>query len=173
MTKKKEIKLLPGQELTTVKKVKLLKTKGSNNLQPMYNEDMLNWLANDPNPNETLDRIKKEGQKAKALSKNNPVKLMKQVMTEQEYQDFWKDLEDLRAYYAIEYKQKKKKIKQSDLAHTYYLPQPVYNANHKYWKTLILEKRFLEHPEFMVVNPDDIEEDKVKQYEDICDATYE
>lgn len=162
MTKKKEIKLLPGQELMTKKTVEFKSDKARNNVQPMYNEAMMSWLMSDPDPNKTLDRIKKEGQKAKALSKNNPVKLMKQVMTEQEYQDFWKDLEDLRAYYAIEYKQKKKKIKQSDLAHTYYLPQPVYNANHKYWKTLILEKRFLEHPEFCVVNPDDIEEDKVK-----------
>lgn len=162
MTKKKEIKLLPGQELMTKKTVKFKSDKARNNVQPMYNEAMMSWLMSDPDPNKTLDRIKKEGQKAKALSKNNPVKLMKQVMTEQEYQDFWKDLEDLRAYYAIEYKQKKKKIKQSDLAHTYYLPQPVYNANHKYWKTLILEKRFLEHPYFCVVNPDDIEEDKVK-----------
>jgi len=159
---KKKIKLKEGQELVTVKKVKLLKTKGSNNLQPMFNEELLTWLANDPNPNETLNKLKKDGQKRAALSKDNPIKLMKQEMTEEDYINFWKDLSDLRAYYAIEYKRKKKKIKQSDLAHTYYLPQLIYNANPKYWKKLITDKRFLEHPEFAVVDPEDIEETKIK-----------
>ena len=155
-------KLKEGQELVTVYKVKKLKVKGSNNLQPMYSEEMAEWLLNDPNPNATLDKLKKDGLKRKALSKDNPVKLMKQEMTEEDYINFWKDISDLRAYYAIEYKRKKKKIKQSDLAHTYYLPQLIYNANHKYWKKLITEKRFLEHPCFMVVDPEDIEETKIK-----------
>ncbi len=142
------------KDVKTVKKVKLLKTKGSNNLQPMFNEDMLNWLANDPDPDKTLNEIKKEQTKMRSLSKHNPIKLMKQEMTEQEYLDFWKDIADLRAYYAIEYK--KKDIKQEDFPQTYHLPQCVYNANAKYWKKVITEKRFLEHPEFMIVNPDDI-----------------
>jgi hypothetical protein len=160
---KKKIKLKEGQELVTVKKVKLLKTKGSNNLQPMYNEELLNWLANDPNPNETLDKIKKEGKRKASLSKNNPVKLMKEEMTEEEYINFWKDLTDLRKYYAIEYFKKGKKIKQDKFPHLYYLPQLVYNANFKYWKKVITEKRYLEHPEFIVVDIRDIEVKPLKK----------
>lgn len=144
-------------EMRTVKRVKLLKTKGSNNLQPMYNEDLLNWLANDPNPNETLDKIKKEGKRKASLSRSNPVKLMKEEMTEEEYINFWKDIIDLRKYYAIEYFKKNKKIKRHTFSHLYYLPQLVYNANAKYWKKLIMDKRYFEHPCFMVVDPDDIE----------------
>lgn len=157
MPKKKNIKLLPGQELTTVRKIKFLKTKGANNLQPMFNEDMANWLLSDPNPNATLDKIKKEGKRKASLSKSNPVKLMKEEMTEEEYINFWKDLTDLRKYYAIEYFKKGKKIKQDKFPHLYYLPQLVYNANFKYWKKLIANKRFLEHPEFLVVDVGDIE----------------
>lgn len=156
----KKIKLKEGQELVTVKKVKLLKTKGSNNLQPMYNEELLNWLANDPNPNETLDKIKKEGKRKSSLSKHNPVKLMKEEMTEEEYINFWKDLTDLRKYYAIEYFKKGKKIKQDKFPHLYYLPQFIYNYNFSYWKKLINNKRFLEHPEFLVVDISDIEDVK-------------
>jgi len=149
------------KELTTVYKVK--KVKGANNLQPMYNDELMTWLLNDPNPNATLDKLKKDGLKRRALSKDNPVKLMKQEMTEEEYCGFWEDLYKLRAYYAIEFTKKGKKIKQSDLAHTYYLPQLIYNANYKYWKKLITEKRFLEHPCFLVVNPNDIIKDKPLQ----------
>lgn len=156
----KKIKLKEGQELVTVKKVKLLKTKGSNNLQPMYNEELLNWLANDPNPNETLDKIKKEGKRKASLSKNNPVKLMKEEMTEEDYINFWKDLTDLRKYYAIEYFKKGKKINQDKFPHLYYLPQFIYNYNFSYWKKLINNKRFLEHPEFLVVDISDIEDVK-------------
>jgi len=163
MTKKK-IVLKEGQELVTVKKVKFIKSrsKATNNTNPLINEDFMNWIANDPEPSKTLDRLKKEGLKVKALSKDNPVKLMKQEMTEEEYIGFWEDLSNLRAYYAIEFTKKKKKIKQSDLAHTYYLPQLVYNANYKYWKKIITEKRFLEHPEFCIINPKDIEKDLIK-----------
>jgi hypothetical protein len=121
---------------------------------------MLTWLLSDPDPMKTLDYIKKEGKKRAKLSKDNPVKLMKQEMTEEEYIGFWEDIANVRAYYAIEFTKKKKKIKQSDLAHTYYLPQLVYNANYKYWKGLIDNKRFLEHPEFAIINPKDIIEIK-------------
>lgn len=148
------------KKTTTVTKVKLLKVKGSNNLQPMYNEPMLNWLANDPDPMGTLDKIKKQNQNKSRMSKDNPVKLMKEEMNDEEYINFWKDLNDLRKYYAIEYFKKGKKLKKKDLAHLYYLPQVVYNYNWKYWKKLIQDKRFYEHPEFMVVDVDDIEEDK-------------
>lgn len=158
----KKIKLKEGQELVTVKKVKLLKTKGSNNLQPMYNAELMEWLLNDPNPNETLDKIKKEGKRKASLSKHNPVKLMKEEMTEEDYINFWKDLNDLRKYYAIEYFKNGKKLKKKDLAHLYYLPQCIYNYNFKYWKKLITEKRFMEHPCFIVVDVNDIEEDNVK-----------
>lgn len=144
-------------ELTTVYRVKKLKTKGSNNLQPLANAELLEWLMNDPNPNETLDNIKKEGKRKASLSKSNPVKLMKEEMTEEEYINFWKDLTDLRKYYAIEYFKKGKKIKQDKFPHLYYLPQLVYNANFKYWKKVITEKRYLEHPEFIVVDVGDIE----------------
>lgn len=148
------------KETTTVYKVKRLKVKGSNNLQPMYSDEMLNWLANDPDPMGTLDKIKKENQKKSRLSKDNPVKLMKLEMNDEEYIGFWKDLNDLRKYYAIEYFKKGKKLRKSDLAHLFYLPQVVYNYNWKYWKKLITEKRYYEHPEFMVVDQDDIVEDK-------------
>ena len=148
------------EKLTTVYKVKKLKVKGSNNLQPMYNAELMEWLMNDPNPNETLNKIKKEGQRKSRLSKENPVKLMKEEMNDEEYINFWKDLNDLRKYYAIEYFKKGKKLKKSDLAHLYYLPQLVYNFNFKYWKSLITEKRFYEHPYFCVVDQDDIVEDK-------------
>lgn len=147
------------KETTTVYKVKRLKVKGSNNLQPMYSDEMLNWLANDPDPMGTLDKIKKENQKKTRLSKDNPVKLMKLEMNDEEYIGFWKDLNDLRKYYAIEYFKKGKKLRKSDLAHLFYLPQVVYNYNWKYWKKLITEKRYYEHPEFMVVDQDDIVED--------------
>ncbi len=155
---KKKIELKEGQELTTVYKVK--KLKGANNLQPMYNPELMEWLLNDPNPNATLDKLKKEGQRKKALSKDNPVKLMKEELNDEEYIGFWEDLNNLRKYYAIEFFKKGKKIKKSDLAHTYYLPQCVYNANYKYWKQLITDKRFMEHPCFIVVDVNDIEEDK-------------
>lgn len=148
------------KKLTTVYKVK--KIKGANNLQPMYNDELMTWLMNDPNPNATLDKIKKENQRKSRLSKSNPVKLMKEEMTEYEYVGFWEDLYNLRAYYAIEFTKKNKKITQKDLAHTYYLPQLVYNANYKYWKKVITEKRFLEHPEFCVINPNIIEPSKIK-----------
>lgn len=148
------------EKLTTVYKVKKLKVKGSNNLQPMYNAELMEWLMNDPNPNETLNKIKKEGQRKNRLSKDNPVKLMKEEMNDEEYINFWKDLNDLRKYYAIEYFKKGKKLKKSDLAHLYYLPQLVYNQNWKYWRKLIDEKRFMEHPYFCVVDQDDIVEDK-------------
>ena len=147
------------KETTTVYKVKRLKVKGSNNLQPMYSDEMLNWLANDPDPMGTLDKIKKENQKKTRLSKDNPVKLMKLEMNDEEYIGFWKDLNDLRKYYAIEYFKKGKKLRKSDFAHLFYLPQVVYNYNWKYWKKLITEKRYYEHPEFMVVDQDDIVED--------------
>lgn len=150
------------EKLTTVYKVKKLKVKGSNNLQPLANAELLEWLMNDPHPNETLNKIKRDGQRKSRLSKDNPVKLMKEEMTEQEYIDFWKDLNDLRKYYAIEYFKKGKKLKKKDLAHLYYLPQCIYNYNFKYWKKLITEKRFYEHPEFAVVDVDDILEDNVK-----------
>ena len=148
------------KELTTVYKVK--KVKGANNLQPMFNEEIAEWLMNDPDPNGTLDKIKKENQRKSRLSKNNPVRLMKEEMTEDEYVGFWEDLYNLRAYYAIEFTKKNKKITQKDLAHTYCLPQLVYNANYKYWKKVITEKRFLEHPEFCVINPNIIEPSKIK-----------
>lgn len=148
------------EKLTTVYKVKKLKVKGSNNLQPLANAELLEWLMNDPNPNETLDKIKKEGKRKASLSKSNPVKLMKEEMTEEEYINFWKDLTDLRKYYAIEYFKNGKKLKKSELPHMFYLPQVIYNYNWKYWKKLIIDKRFYEHPEFMVVDLDDIEEDK-------------
>jgi hypothetical protein len=153
----KKIKLKEGQELVTVKKVKLLKTKGSNNLQPMYNEEIAEWLLNDPDPNATLDKIKKEGKRKTSLSRSNPIKLMKEEMTEEDYINFWKDIIDLRKYYAIEYFRKNKKIERHNFSHLYYLPQLVYNANYKYWKKLIMDKRYFEHPEFMVVDTDDIE----------------
>ena len=159
---KKKIELKEGQELTTVYKVKKLKVKGSNNLQPMYNEEMLTWLLSDPNPNETLNKIKRDGQRKSRLSKDNPVKLMKEEMTDEEYVNFWKDLNDLRKYYAIEYFKKGKKLKKKDLAHLYYLPQCIYNYNFKYWKKLITEKRFMEHPYFCVVDQSDIDDDNVK-----------
>ena len=148
------------KKLTTVYKVK--KIKGANNLQPMYNDELMTWLMNDPNPNATLDKIKKENQRKSRLSKSNPVKLMKEEMTEDEYVGFWEDLYNLRAYYAIEFTKKNKKITQKDLAHTYYLPQVIYNSNYKYWKKVITEKRFLEHPEFCVINPNIIEPSKIK-----------
>lgn len=147
-------------ELTTVYRVKKLKTKGSNNLQPLANAELLEWLMNDPNPNETLDKIKNEGKRKASLSKSNPVKLMKEEMTEEEYINFWKDLTDLRKYYAIEYFKKGKKIKQDKFPHLYYLPQFIYNYNFSYWKKLIANKRFLEHPEFLVVDVGDIETKK-------------
>ena len=145
------------KELTTVYKVKKLKVKGANNLQPMYNDEMMTWLLSDPDPMKTLDKIKKDNQRKSRLSKSNPVKLMKEEMTEEEYVGFWEDLYNLRAYYAIEFTKKNKKITQKDLAHTYYLPQLLYNHNYKYWKKIITEKRFLEHPEFCVINPNIIE----------------
>lgn len=156
-----------------MKKVKRVKSKESNNLQPMYSDEMLTWLANDPDPMGTLDKIKKENQKKSAMSKDNPVKLMKLEMNDEEYINFWKDLNDLRKYYAIEYFKKGKKLKKSELPHMFYLPQVVYNYNWKYWKKLITDKRFLEHPEFMVVDLDDIVDDKpvkpVKQLkEKVC-----
>lgn len=157
---KNKTELKEGQELTTVYKVKKLKVKGSNNLQPLANAELLEWLMNDPNPNETLNKIKRDGQRKSRLSKDNPVKLMKEEMTDEEYINFWKDLNDLRKYYAIEYFKKGKKLKKKDLAHLYYLPQCVYNYNFKYWKKLITEKRFMEHPEFIVVDVNDIEEDE-------------
>jgi len=160
------------QKTVTIKRVKFKKSKEANNLQPMYNDEMLTWLLSDPDPNATLDYIKNKQKKKSRLSKDNPVKLMKEEMNDEEYINFWKDLNDLRKYYAIEYFKKGKKLKKKDLAHLYYLPQLVYNANYKYWKKLITDKRFLEHPEFMVVDMDDIEEDKTnsKQNENICDA---
>jgi hypothetical protein len=157
MTKNKKIKLKEGQELVTVKKFKAVKTKESNNTNPLASELMANWLGNDPDPIGTLNKIKKDGLKKKALSKDNPVKLMKEEMSEEDYTNFWKDLNDLRKYYAIEYFKKGKKIKQDKFPHLYYLPQFIYNYNFKYWKKLITEKRFLEHPEFLVVDIDDIE----------------
>lgn len=159
---KKKIKLKEGQELVTVKKFKAIKSKANNNTNPLASELMANWLGNDPDPIGTLNKIKKDGQRKKSLSKNNPVKLMKEEMTEEEYINFWKDLADLRKYYAIEYFKKGKKINQDKFPHLYYLPQLVYNANFKYWKKVITEKRYLEHPEFMVVDADDIEESKKK-----------
>ncbi|NCB03434.1 MAG: hypothetical protein EOM67_14950 [Spirochaetia bacterium] len=149
-------------EMTTVYKVKKLKVKGSNNLQPMYNEEIAEWLLNDPDPNATLDKIKKEGQRKSRLSKDNPLKLMKEEMNDEEYINFWKDVSDLRKYYAIEYFKKGKKVKKSDFPNLYCLPQFIYNHNYKYWKKLITEKRFLEHPEFLIVDVDDIEENKPK-----------
>ncbi len=148
------------QKTITIKRVKFKKSEEANNLQPMYNDEMLTWLLSDPNPSATLDKIKKEGQRKSRLSKDNPVKLMKEEMNDEEYINFWLDLNDLRKYYAIEYFKKGKKLKKKDLAHLYYLPQCIYNYNFKYWKKLITEKRFYEHPEFMVVVPEDIEEDK-------------
>ena len=163
---KKKIKLKEGQELITVKKYKAVKEKASNNTNPLASELMANWLGNDPDPMKTLNTLKKQGLKKKALSKHNPVKLMKEEMNDEEYINFWKDLNDLRKYYAIEYFKKGKKLKKKDLAHLYYLPQCVYNFNFKYWKDLISKKRFYEHPEFMVVDVDDIEteeEDKARK----------
>lgn len=157
MTKKK-IELKEGQELVTVRKYKAI--KGSNNTNPMASELLANWLGNDPDPMGTLNKIKKDGKRKARLSKENPVKLMKEEMNDDEYIGFWKDLNDLRKYYAIEYFKKGKKLKKSDLAHLYYLPQVVYNFNFKYWKSLITEKRFYEHPYFCVVDQDDIVEDK-------------
>lgn len=146
--------------MVTITKVKRIKSKESNNLQPMYSDEMLTWLNSDPDPMGTLDKIKKENQKKSAMSKDNPVKLMKLEMNDEEYINFWKDLNDLRKYYAIEYFKKGKKLKKSELPHMFYLPQVVYNYNWKYWKKLITDKRFLEHPEFCVVDLDDIVDDK-------------
>lgn len=155
---KKPIELKEGQELTTVYKVK--KIKGANNLQPLANAELLEWLLNDPNPNATLDKIKRKNQQKARMSKDNPVKLMKLEMNDEEYIGFWKDLNDLRKYYAIEYFKNGKKLKKSELPHMFYLPQVIYNYNWKYWKKLIIDKRFYEHPEFMVVDLDDIVDDK-------------
>ena len=145
------------KKLVKINRVTFKKSKETNNLQPMYNDEMMTWLLSDPDPNKTLDYLKKQGKRKASLSRSNPVKLMKEEMTEEDYVNFWKDIIDLRKYYAIEYFKKNKKIKRHTFSHLYYLPQLVYNANAKYWKKLIAEKRYFEHPCFMVVDPDDIE----------------
>jgi len=157
---KKKIILKDGEVLMTKKTVKRIKTKENNNLQPMYSDEMMSWLMSDPNPTETLNKIKRDGKRKSRLSKDNPVKLMKEEMTEQDFTNFWLDLNDLRKYYAIEYFKKGKKVKKSDFPNLYSLPQIIYNYNFSYWKKLITEKRFLEHPEFLIVDINDIEEDK-------------
>jgi hypothetical protein len=134
-----------------------LKKKTGNTTQDLAMEGLANWLMNDPDPEKTLIKIKKDALRKKSLSKNNPVKLMKEELTEEEYRNFWLDLADQRTYYAIEYYKKGKKIKATDFAQLYYLPQCVYNANFKYWKRLIKEYRYFDHPEFMVVAPENIE----------------
>jgi len=134
-----------------------LKKKSNNSTQDLATEALADWLENDPDPEKTLIKIKKDIARKKSLSKNNPIKLMKEELTGEEYKNFFLDLADQRTYYAIEYYKKGKKIKTKDFAQLYYLPQCVYNANFKYWKRLIQEYRFYERPEFIVVPPENIE----------------
>lgn len=140
-----------------MKKHTLKKGIAKNNTEVLAYEALADWLANDPDPEKTLNKIKKDEARKRSLSKNNPLKLLKEELTEKEYKDFFLDLADLRTYYAIEYYKKGKKIKVKDFAQLYYLPQCIYNYNFKYWKKLILEYRFYEHPCFMVVPPENIE----------------
>ena len=140
-----------------VKKYTLKEGINVNPTQKLAMEAMADWLSNDPDPNGTLNKIKKDNARKRSLSKNNPIKLLKEELTPQEFRDFFMDLADLRTYYAIEYYKKGKKIKTTDFASLYYLPTVIYNHNFKYWKTLIQEYRFYEHPEFMVVPPEMIE----------------
>jgi hypothetical protein len=147
-----------------VKKYVLKDDVAVNHTQKIAMEELANWLLNDPDPNATLDKIKKEEKRKKALSKNNPLKLLKEELTEQEWKDFWMDLTDLRSYYAIEFYKKNKKIKGKHLPQMYYLPQVIYAHNSKYWSRLLKEYRFYDHPEFMVVPPEKIEGYKEIKY---------
>jgi len=140
-----------------MKKHTLKKGIAKNNTERLAYEALADWLSNDPDPDKTLAKIKRDEARKRSLSKNNPLKLLKEELTEKEYKDFFLDLADQRNYYAIEYYKKGKKIKTKDFAQLYYIPQCIYNANFKYWKRLIQEYRFYERPEFMVVPPENIE----------------
>ena len=141
------------------KKTKTYKLKNptGNVTQDLAMEGLADWLLSDPDPDKTLRKIKKDQVRKRSLSKNNPIKLMKEELTEEEYRNFWLDLADQRTYYAVEYYKKNKKIKTKNFAQLFYLPQCVYNANFKYWKRLIQEYRYYEHPYFIVVPPESIE----------------
>lgn len=109
------------------------------------------WLTNDPDPQKTMDLVKKKIDWKKKMSKEDPIGLMRAMMTKQEFNDFWTTKKEQEAGFLLNHgwsNDKEKSYKAN-----WWVPQFVVSANPEHWDMVFRTKKYTLYPYFLLGNP--------------------
>ena len=107
------------------------------------------WLTNDPEPNKTLDLLKKKLDWRKKMSKEDPVGLMRSLLTKEEFNDFWDNKRALEYDFTINSGYSADKT----LKASWYVPEIVVSNNSEWWDEVFRLKKYTLYPYFLLGNP--------------------
>ncbi len=112
-------------------------------------------MTEDKQFNDFIDKTRDDIALKARLSAENPVKFMKKYMTKEQIAG-WKEYRDDARKQAVHTKGYSIDNTQRMV---WAIPQEVYSANKEHWEMIVSEKRYSEHSEFLIVNPNEYGKD--------------